>query len=587
MLALGQQHGLAFTDGEVVVGWGDNRRGHLGDGTRQQRAVPGKCFAADLCQIATGMYHSLALTQAAELLVWGGNDFGQLGDGTNMARGSPVELKLPGNSRACKISAGWWHTLVVTEDGDLFAWGQNVMGQLGDGSTENRRSPVLTAAKICHADAGWLHSCAVTVSGGVLAWGSNACTQLAGSLDPGPGSLRLEPEEVVPAGSGAKAVSCGYAHTIFLTDAGEVFAWGKNDRGQLGNGSLTDSQLPVQVNIVSASSARVCAVASGYNHCVALTQAGEVITWGANELGQLGDSTNLDRSTPVKVFQQDDLCGVAAGWNHTACWASEIGEVWAWGANHCMQVGNGSKEHALSPVCILADFPLQVHPFYFAVTLQQFESLHDQAVSHFGGQYRLTTTRDVVDEIVRPFTASVANQGYARILNKGNLLSAEAFVSHCWAENFNLFTSSVDEVFCQYPEPPNLWICFLALSQSGKVRSARRPGLRPDDAPFVQALRRCKTVLLVRNSEQDVYKRLWCIFEVHMSYKLGFMAKPGRFLVHGPQPPFCEDREVVLANCRAFEPEDQQWLLDFLSRDPAVVAEVQNISSEVNRTFFG
>jgi len=281
------------------------------------------------------------------------------------------------------------------------------------------------------------------------------------------------------------------------------------------------------------------------------------------------------------------MVGIAAGWNHTACWTSEKGEAWAWGANHCMQVGNSSKEHALNPVRILADFPLSVHPSWFANSLQQLNDLDAKVRTQVGGKYRLVTTRDVVDEVIRPFTAGVANRGYACLLNKNKLLPAEAFVSHCWDEAFGVFVTSVNEVFQQFQKMPNLWICFLALSQSGRLRTARRPGLKPAEAPFARVMRRCRTVLLVRNAQNDVYKRLWCMYELHTAHQLGFMSQQGRFLVHGPNPPlYTKKREVILLDCQTSEPEDRDWLLDDLSRRPGLLEEAQEMASTVHRTFF-
>ncbi|CAE7223914.1 UVR8, partial [Symbiodinium pilosum] len=568
MLALGQQHSLACADGDIVLAWGDNHRGQFGDGKRTSRPTPEKVFDADFVGLAAGMQHSMGLTQTGRLLCWGGNEFGQLGDGTIRPRLEPVEVELPGIKQ---ISAGWWHSLAVTGSGEVWTWGQNKQGQLGDGTQETRMSPVRVASGVRQAAAGWLHSCAVTESGQVLIWGT---------LD---GVTYPEMTEVADSSYGAVAVDCGYAHTAFRTRDGQVFALGANARGQLGNGSTDAFALPVRAQTTAVSGSPVCALACGYEHTVALTDAGEVLTWGANDLGQLGDASAEDRRVPQRVFQQNDCVGIAAGWHHTACWACERGEVWVWGSNLEGQVGDGTKECALSPHRVLRQYPLLMHPSRLAVSFLQLIDFQEKVREESRITYPVMTVREVVHQVVRPATASQPNLGYARFLNSTRPLSGEAFISHGWDGPFVAFVEAVVEVFSSWQKPPNLWISFLALSVHVLVPLRFRR--EPPEAPWALALRRAKIVLLVRNRRCDVYKRLWCVFELFVASSLGFLSRPGGLLVHGANHPATE-RVVKLSGCQTSVPEDKEWLLSYFDQHPGSAEQAERVASHVHKTFY-
>jgi len=180
--------------------------------------------------------------------------------------------------------------------GWVSCWGKNTSGQLGDGTTTHRNSPVpvsdLTSG-VQAISAGTEHTCALTTSGGVYCWGSNHAGQLGDATT----KNRLTPTAVVGLQSGVQAISAGNAHTCALTVGGNVKCWGNNMQGQLGNGANTIQTMPVTV-LGLANATRLDA---GESHTCAATSDGAAYCWGYNALGQLGDGTTSSSNVPVRA----------------------------------------------------------------------------------------------------------------------------------------------------------------------------------------------------------------------------------------------------------------------------------------------
>jgi hypothetical protein len=239
------------------------------------------------------------MTSAGGVMCWGDNDYGQLGDGTTADRMTPVIVSGL-TSGVVALSAGGSHTCALTTGAGMKCWGRNGEGQLGDVTTADRPTPVdvfgLTSGVVAVA-AGTIHTCAVTSAGGVKCWGFNP----EGQLGDGTKRNRMTPVDVSGLTSGVVALSAGTSHTCVLTGAGGVKCWGRNADGNLGDGTADGYGRTTPVDVSGLTSGAI-AVTTQYDHTCALTSAGDVKCWGDNWKGALGDGTiGTDRSSPVWV----------------------------------------------------------------------------------------------------------------------------------------------------------------------------------------------------------------------------------------------------------------------------------------------
>jgi alpha-tubulin suppressor-like RCC1 family protein len=299
----GGKYSLALTSASRVLAWGANFSGQLGDGTTTDRHAPVRVKVprgTRVIAVSAGGAHSLAVTAAGRVLAWGDNEYGQLGDGTTKDRHVPVRVKLPAGTSVIAVGASYNYSLALTSAGQVWAWGHNGSGQLGDGTRTESHVPVRVklprGIKVTAIAAGGFDGLALTSAGQVLAWGDNGFGQLG---DGTRHSSSIPVRVRFPAGTKVTAVGVGSLHNLALTSAGQVLAWGSNVFGQLGNGSTTGSDTPVRVKLPPR--ARVVAVSAGGGFSLALTPAGRILTWGHNQFGQLGNGTMVSSDTPVRV----------------------------------------------------------------------------------------------------------------------------------------------------------------------------------------------------------------------------------------------------------------------------------------------
>ncbi len=252
--------------------------------------------AAATTAVSAGGAHTCALTSAGGVECWGYNAYGELGDGTATTKTTPVAVSGL-SSGVIAVSAGGFHTCALTSAGAVKCWADNEEGQLGDGTTTNKATPVAVSglsSGVTAISAGGAHTCALTSAGAVECWGDNGF----GELGDGTTTNKVTPVAVSGLSSGVTAISAGEHHTCALASAGGVKCWGDNVFGQLGDGTTTNKATPVAVSGLSSG---VIAISAGAYHACALTSAGAVKCWGFNEYGQLGDGPTTTKTTPVSV----------------------------------------------------------------------------------------------------------------------------------------------------------------------------------------------------------------------------------------------------------------------------------------------
>ncbi len=339
--------------------WGSNSFGQLGDGSTSDRDKPVTVKLASgtkVTSVRAGCGHSLALTSTGIVLAWGSNHLGQLGNGTVTDRHTPVRVRLPSGVKVAAIRAGCTHSLALTTTGTVPAWGDNAGGALGDGTTTSRSEPVkvrfATGVRIKAISAGGDgFSLALTTTGKVLAWGNNSL----GQLGDGSTTNRLKPVMVkFPSGTQVKNIAGGGFHALAISTAGFLFGWGGNFDGQLGDGTTTSRDVPERIVILLKGVGPITGLIAGCSHTLVLTSSGALLAWGYNGDGELGNSTTTSSDIAVRV---DMLVGVTVKAVSAGCADSFAlttdGHVLAWGYNGHGQLGDGTTGGiAESPVMV-------------------------------------------------------------------------------------------------------------------------------------------------------------------------------------------------------------------------------------------
>jgi alpha-tubulin suppressor-like RCC1 family protein len=330
-----------------IFSWGLNTNGRLGDGTTVNKCSPVReiSSATDWCGVSAGGYHTAAIKTTGQLWSWGRGLCGALGDGTVTDRCSPVR-EISSSTDWCQVSTGNYHTAAVKTSGQIWAWGNNACGSLGDGTTVARCSPVrefCSATDWCQVSAGSTHTAAVKTSGQIWAWGNNAC----GRLGDGTTVPRCSPVRERCSATDWCGVSVGNAHTAAIKTSGQIWAWGNNGSGRLGDGTTVVKCSPVRER---CSATDWCGVSAGGYHTAAIKTTGQIWSWGSNTCGRLGDGTTVGRCSPVRErCSATDWCGVSGGRYHAAA-IKTTGQIWAWGGNSIGQLGDGTTTDRCSPV---------------------------------------------------------------------------------------------------------------------------------------------------------------------------------------------------------------------------------------------
>ncbi|GAA2860124.1 hypothetical protein Acy02nite_56300 [Actinoplanes cyaneus] len=351
-IAAGGAHTCARADDGVTYCWGSNYLGQLGDGGTTDQTTPTAVHApagVALTQVTAGLYHTCGLGDDANAYCWGQNAYGQLGDGSTTSRTSPVAVLPPGGVPLTQITAGEFHTCALDSDGNAYCWGVGLHGQLGDGEAIDRSSPVAVNAPadgvtFTRIAAGGYHTCGLGSDNNAYCWGAGQF----GTLGDGGDANQSSPVPVsLPAGVTFTRITGGGYHTCALGSDSKAYCWGVGDTGQLGNGDdTTNHSTPVPVN--TPAGVTFTRIAAGDHHTCAVGSDTKAYCWGNNPQGQLGDGGTTNRSSPVPVHAPDGVAftELAPGYHHTCGLTGTATYCWGWGDRGRLGTGDSTDHPA-------------------------------------------------------------------------------------------------------------------------------------------------------------------------------------------------------------------------------------------------
>ncbi|WP_276876793.1 T9SS type A sorting domain-containing protein [Chryseobacterium joostei] len=295
--------------------------------------------------VSTGGFHSVGLKTDGTLWTWGLNEVGQLGDGTTSSKDTPMQIGTSNNWS--KIIAGSSFSAGLRTDGTLWAWGSNLDGQLGDGTTINRMTPaqIGTATDWVSIASGNDYILAIKSNGTLWGWGRNEY----GQLGDGTTINKTVPTQIGTA-TDWKMVAPGVMHTLALKTNGTLWAWGSTTYGRLGNGISTTIEITSPIQIETATDWK--SVGAGYLHSVGVKTDGTLWGWGHNSDGQLGDGATAYKTTPTQIGTETNWKDVDANRYHSSMGIKADGTLWAWGYNDYGQLGDGTKNRRFTPTQI-------------------------------------------------------------------------------------------------------------------------------------------------------------------------------------------------------------------------------------------
>lgn len=351
-----------LTEGAATSGawsWGYNSKGQLGNSSFTQVSSPVSVVGGftDWAVVSTGFEFVAAVRANGTAWCWGLNSDGQLGDNTTTLSNSPVAV-VGSITNWVQISAGRDHTVGIRANGSAWSWGNGASGKLGDNTTISKSSPVSVVGGFTDwksASAGNGFTIALRSNGTLWSWGYNGSSGY-GRLGTGSASSygQSSPVSVVGGFTDWVNMSAGWQHALAVRGNGTAWAWGSGAWGRLGNNDgVNNFRSPISV--VGGFTDWI-QVSAGYRYSLGLRSNGTLWAWGRNDYGQLGNNTTVDVSSPVSVVGGfTDWSELAAGHvQSTAIRAN--GTAWGWGRNNRGQLGNDNTVNVSSPVSVVGGF---------------------------------------------------------------------------------------------------------------------------------------------------------------------------------------------------------------------------------------
>lgn len=408
MVAGGAKHSACVSSKGELFTWGHGDKGRLGHGGQHNTSLPGRVQSLqhEFCAfVSCGEAHTAVISDSGELYTFGAGSYGRLGHGAEFDALTPVKVEHLVGHHVVMVSLGVFHSLAVTQGGDLWAWGGGQHGKLGlENANSNALVPQLIPMSyfgnraVVQAFAGLSHSVAVCVNGDMYTWGDPTQGKLghpiaghpsapqliylqgklqglrvatpkggtsptlateAGTQNESPSQITvdephvrsLHPHRSINVSSTAvRMIAVGSKHTLALTFNGAVHAWGANEFGQIGNGSREDVRSPVRVKINHSTTNRAVHIAAGANHSLCVLNQGDTFAWGRGNESQIGTGSTLTETIPVFIqgLQGERVIKVFGGATHSGA-LTEDGRLFTWGNSDQGKLGHGPTHSEADP----------------------------------------------------------------------------------------------------------------------------------------------------------------------------------------------------------------------------------------------
>lgn len=379
----------------IMLCWGNASFGQLGLGGIDGEIIvePTRCdffLNKTVRDVGCGSRHTVFVLDDGTVYTCGCNDLGQLGH--DRGRKKPEQVGALDAQSIVAVSCGESHTLALNDKGQVFSWGLAKDGQLGLSVIEEyiripRNIKSLSEVQIVQVTCGYHHSMALSRESEIFAWGSNRYGQLG---------LGYEQKNVTAprplkslSGIPFHQITAGGAHSFALTLSGAVFGWGRNKFGQLGLNDDNDRYVPCLLK--SLRSQKIVHICCGEDHTAALTKEGGVFTFGAGGYGQLGHNSTNHEINPRKVFELmgSIVTQIACGRQHTLAFVPSSGRIYSFGLGGNGQLGTGSTCNRKSPFTVKGNWlshsdysqlPQDVDGYY---CVKKIYSGGDQSFAHY------------------------------------------------------------------------------------------------------------------------------------------------------------------------------------------------------------
>lgn len=344
------------------------------DGSTVEGVCDGHIPGGNISNVRIAMGGNLACTvsSASKVYCWGrGSSGGGLGNGTNDDSLAPVAVSTTGvlSGKTIKaVAAGDSHACAIASDNNLYCWGSNWSGQLGNGNTDSKNVPtaidmtgVLSGKTIKSVVAGNAGTCVIASDDKAYCWGDNWSGQLGnGTMN----NQSYSPTAVYMTGSGVlnnktiKSISMGSQHACVIASDDKAYCWGENGQGQLGDATTTRNAYPVAVDTsLALNGTTIKSISVGEQHTCAVASDSRAYCWGSNDQSQMGNSiASFQNSTPLAVdtsgvLNNKNLVSVSNNGYHT-CVLDTDSKVFCWGYGYYGELGNNTSNQSVVPVAV-------------------------------------------------------------------------------------------------------------------------------------------------------------------------------------------------------------------------------------------